>query len=211
MAAGADSLAAADATATSVLGGTENDTFNFTGNVKDSSIVGGFGVDSLVLGNAAADFVRGSTIYGGSPLDGGSALDGADYISVAGSLSSSAVYGNSGADSLLIGGNTTATSLYGGSDNDLVSVSANVSAGQIYTGSGVDEVIITGSLLGGATIRLDNSGSSEEAADSITIGNISSGVVYGESGADTPTFQVLLIKLPFTVELKTIRSPSLVL
>ena len=36
-----------------------------------------------------------------------------------------------------------------------------------------------------ATVRLDNSGSSEEAADSITIGNISSGVVYGESGADT--------------------------
>ena len=60
-----------------------------------------------------------------------------------------------------------------------------MSAGQIFTGSGVDEVIITGSLLGSATVRLDNSGSSEEAADSITIGNISSGVVYGESGADT--------------------------
>ena len=40
-------------------------------------------------------------------------------------------------------------------------------------------------LLGAATVRLDNSGSTEEAADSITIGNISSGVVYGESGADT--------------------------
>ena len=52
-------------------------------------------------------------------------------------------------------------------------------------GSGVDSVIITGSLLGGATIRLDNSGSSEEAADSITVGTISSGVIYGESGADT--------------------------
>ena len=36
----------------------------------------------------------------------------------------------------------------------------NVSAGQIFTGSGVDEVIITGSLLGSATVRLDNSGSS---------------------------------------------------
>ena len=48
------------------LGGTENDTFNFTGNVKDSSIVGGFGVDSLVV----TDFVQGSTIYGGSPSDG---------------------------------------------------------------------------------------------------------------------------------------------
>ena len=60
-----------------------------------------------------------------------------------------------------------------------------MSAGQIFTGSGVDEVIITGSLLGAATVRLDNSGSSEEASDSITIGNISSGVVYGESGADT--------------------------
>ena len=66
-----------------------------------------------------------------------------------------------------------------------MSVSGNVSAGQIFTGSGVDEVIITGSLLGAATVRLDNSGSSEETADSITIGNISSGVVYGESGADT--------------------------
>ena len=158
---------------------------NFTGNVKDSSIVGGFGVDSLVLGNAAADFVRGSTVYGGSPSDGASALDGADYISVGGSLSASAVYGNSGADSLLVGGNTTATSLFGGADNDLVSVSGNVSAGQIFTGSGVDSVIVTGSLLGSATVRLDNSDGSEEAADSITIGNISSGVVYGESGADT--------------------------
>ena len=65
-----------------------------------------------------------------------------------------------------------------------VSVAGNVSAGQIFTGSGVDSVIITGSLLGDATVRLDNSGSSEESADSI-IGNISSGVVYGESGADT--------------------------
>ena len=60
-----------------------------------------------------------------------------------------------------------------------------MSAGQIFTGSGVDSVIITGSLVGAATVRLDNSGSSEEAADSITIGNISSGVVYGESGADS--------------------------
>ena len=64
-------------------------------------------------------------------------------------------------------------------------MSANVSAGQIYTGSGVDSVIITGSLVGGATIRLDNADGSEEAADSITVGNISSGVVYGESGADS--------------------------
>ena len=45
------------------LGGTENDTFNFTGDVKDSSIVGGFGADSLVV----TDFVRGSTVYGGTP------------------------------------------------------------------------------------------------------------------------------------------------
>ena len=33
MAAGADSLTAADANAASLFGGTENDTFNFTGNV----------------------------------------------------------------------------------------------------------------------------------------------------------------------------------
>ena len=58
----------------------------------------------------------------------------------------------------LIGGNATASSLFGGADNDLVSVSGNVSAGQIFTGSGVDEVIITGSLVGDATVRLDNSG-----------------------------------------------------
>ena len=59
-----------------------------------------------------------------------------------------------------------------------------------------------------ATVRLDNSGSSEEAADSITIGNISSGVVYGESGADT--FNIsgdARNKLPFMVVLKTILSP----
>ena len=42
--------------------------------------------------------------------NGASALDGADYISVAGSLSASALYGNSGADSLLIGSNATAAS-----------------------------------------------------------------------------------------------------
>ena len=192
---GADTLQAVDANAASVLGGTENDSFQFTGNVKDSSLVGGFGVDSLVLGNGATDFVRGSTIYGGSPLDGGSALDGADYITVAGSLSSSAVYGNSGADSLLIGGNATAASLFGGADNDLVSVSANVSAGQIFTGSGVDEVIITGSLLGAATVRLENSGRTEETADSITIGNISSVFVYGEAVKTLSIFLVTLVKL----------------
>ena len=54
-------------------------------------------------------------------------FDGNDYISVGGSLSASAIYGNSGADSLLIGGNATAASLYGGSDNDLVSVSGDLS------------------------------------------------------------------------------------
>ena len=129
--------------------------------------------------SVVTDFVRGSTEYGRDPSDV-ECFDGADYISVGGSLSSSAVYGNSGADSLLIGGNATAASLFGGADNDLVSVAADLSAGQIFTGSGVDEVIISGSLLGAATIRLDNAGSSEEAADSITLGNISSGVVYGE-------------------------------
>ena len=202
---GADSLTA-DATAATVLGGTENDTFNFTGNVPRFSIVGGFGVDSLVLGNAAADFVRGSTIYGGSPLNGGSALDGNDYISVVGSLSASAMYGNSGADSLLIGGNSTAASLYGGSDNDLVSVAANVSAGQIYTGSGVDEVIITGSLIGGTTVRLDNSGSGE-AADSITVGNINGGAVYGESETDTFNIPEMPVRLPSMAVVKM--TPSL--
>ena len=80
---GADSLTAVDANAATVLGGTENDTFNFSSDVRDSSLVGGFGADSLVV----TDFVRGSTIYGGSPDDGSSALDGADFISVAGSLS----------------------------------------------------------------------------------------------------------------------------
>ena len=142
---------AANANAASLLGGTENDTFNFSGNVRDSSIVGGR-CDSLVLGDASGDFVRGSTIYGGSPSNGASELDGADYISVAGSLSSSAIYGNSGADSLFVGSNATVI-FEEGADNDLVSVSANVSAGHT-TGSGVDSVIITGSLTGSATVRL---------------------------------------------------------
>ena len=106
---GADSFSAADAVDASLLGGTENDTFVFAGTVKDSSLVGGFSVDSLVLGDVAICprfyyFRRITT-------NGGSALDGADYISVAGSLSSSAVYGNSGADSLLIGSNVTASFL----------------------------------------------------------------------------------------------------
>merc|ERR1712185_788736 len=39
MADGEDSVTAADAKAASLLGGTENDTFNFTGDVRDSSIV----------------------------------------------------------------------------------------------------------------------------------------------------------------------------
>ena len=65
---GADSVTAKDADAVTLLGGTENDTFNFTGDVKNSSIVGGFGVDSLVV----TDFVQGSTIFGGSPSDGAS-------------------------------------------------------------------------------------------------------------------------------------------
>ena len=45
---GADSLTAEDANGATLLGGTENDTFNFTDDVRDSSIVGGFGVDSLL-------------------------------------------------------------------------------------------------------------------------------------------------------------------
>ena len=65
------------------------------------------------------------------------------------------------------------------------SASPVISVGEILGGSGVDSVIITGSLIGAGTVRLDNSGSDEEAADSITIGNISSGAVYGESGTDT--------------------------
>ena len=80
-----------------------------------------------------------------------------------------------------------------------------MSAGQIYTGSGVDSVIITGSLVG-ATIRLDNTDGSEEAADSITVGNISSGVVYGESGADSLHSEIA--RLPSLVVVKTIRSLS---
>ena len=66
---GADSLTAEDASGATLLGGTENDTFNFTDDVKDSSIVGGFGADSLVV----TDFVRGSN-YHGDPSYGGSAL-----------------------------------------------------------------------------------------------------------------------------------------
>ena len=83
-----------------------------------------------------------------------------------------------------------------------------MSAGQIFTGSGVDEVIITGSLVGDATVRLDNSGSSEEAADSITIGNISSGVVYGESGADTFNISGDARKATIYGGARTIPSPS---
>ena len=41
-----------------LFGGTENDTFNFTGDVRDSSIVGGFGVDSLVAMPQATSFVE---------------------------------------------------------------------------------------------------------------------------------------------------------
>ena len=67
----------------------------------------------------------------------------------------------------------------------MVSVAGNLSVGEIFGGSGVDTVIITGSLVGGATARLDSSGSMEESADSISIGNIISGVLYGESGSDT--------------------------
>ena len=49
---------AVDANAASLFGGTENDTFNFTGDVKDSSLVGGFGVDSLVVMPLVISFVE---------------------------------------------------------------------------------------------------------------------------------------------------------
>ena len=75
----------------------------------------------------------------------------------------------------------------------LKNVSLSVRAGEILGGTGVDSVIITGSLIGCCTVRLDASGSTEEAADSITIGTISSGVIYGESGADT--FNLSLIHI----------------
>ena len=52
---GADDLTAVDANQATVFGGTENDSFTFTGNVRDSSLVGSFGVDSLLLGNASSD------------------------------------------------------------------------------------------------------------------------------------------------------------
>ena len=104
---GADSLIATAANAATVLGGTENDTFTFTGAVRDSSLVGGFGVDSIT----ATGQLRGSTIWGGDPSNGGSPIDGADYVSVA-SASASAVYGNSGADSIFIGGNATHIALW---------------------------------------------------------------------------------------------------
>ena len=82
---GEDSLVATAANAATVLGGTENDTFSFTGAVRDFSLVGGFGADSLT----ATGQLRGSTIWGGSPLAAGSPIDGADYVSV-GSASASA-------------------------------------------------------------------------------------------------------------------------
>ena len=81
-----------------------------------------------------------------------------------------------------IAGNATAGSLHGGADNDLVSATGN-ERGQIF-----NALVLTQSspvLVWRCHVRLDNSGSSEESADSITIANISSGVVYGESGADT--------------------------
>ena len=180
LAQGQDSVVATAANAATVLGGTENDTFSFTGAVRDSSLVGGFGVDSIT----ATGHLRGSTIWGGDPANGASPIDGADYVSVA-SASASAVYGNSGADSLFIGGNATATSLYGGTDNDLVSITGDLSAGEIIGGSGADSVIITGSLTGSAVVTLDSTGSTEEANDSVTIGTINKGVVYGNLGNDS--------------------------
>ena len=48
----------------------------------------------------------------------------------------------------------------------------------------------------------------EEAADSITDGNISSGVIYGESGADTFNISQMPSRHPFMVALKTTPSPS---
>ena len=125
------------------------------GAVRDSSLVGGFGADSIT----ATGQLRGSTVWGGDLSEGGSPIDGADYVSVA---SASAVYGNSGADSLFVGGSATATSLYGGTDNDLVSISGDLSAGEIIGGSGADSVIITGSLMGSATVTLDSSSSTEK-------------------------------------------------
>ena len=65
LAQGEDSLVATAANAATVLGGTENDTFSFTGAVRDSSLVGGFGVDSIT----ATGQLRGSTIWGGDPSE----------------------------------------------------------------------------------------------------------------------------------------------
>ena len=70
-------------------------------------------------------------------------------------------------------------------DNDLVSISGDLSAGEIIGGSGADSVIITGSLMGSATVTLDSASSTEEANDSLTVGFISQGPVYGNLGNDT--------------------------
>ena len=179
MADGQDSLVATAANAATVLGGTENDTFSFSGAVRLQP--GGW----IWCGQHHRDWSAAwFDVWGGDPSDGASPIDGADYVSVA-SSSASALYGNSGADSLFIGGNATATSLYGGMDNDLVSITGDLSAGEIIGGSGSDTVIITGSLMGSATVTLDSAKSTEEANDSLTVGFISNAAVYGNQGDDS--------------------------
>ena len=79
LAGGADSLVASASTAATVSGGTDNDTFSFSGVVHNSSLVGGFGADSITVGGQ----LRASTVFGGDPSDGGSPIDGKDYIVLA--------------------------------------------------------------------------------------------------------------------------------
>ena len=82
-----------------------------------STLSGGDGNDTLWISKGASAYVTGDlgadiyfkddnfngAIYGGN-LSGATSLDGADTISIAGSISASAIQGNGGNDTMYVGG-----------------------------------------------------------------------------------------------------------
>jgi len=187
----------------SLIGGSDNDTFNYAiANLSSAdSIVGGSGIDTLAFSNSGT--IDASSMFNsvsgieviqlssagintvtnfsktGVSLVGGSAAD-----TITGTSAANTIYGGSGND--IINGGGGADLLYGdnGDDTFNFSISNLTAVGTLVGGSGNDTIVLSDA----GTIATTNIDSSVEflqlasGTNTLNVGNIS---VLGTSGNDT--------------------------
>jgi Ca2+-binding RTX toxin-like protein len=178
-------------TASTLIGGASNDTFNFGVNgITSTSIVGGAGVNSFKVGAFVSStvtsgdsndtFAFNSNVTRSSILGGG----GNDSFSVAGGFNNSTLLGGAGADSASFVGVMTASRVdLSGTGNSLISASGNINASTLLGGAGADTLNLTGA---GVTSTRVIAGASN---DIINFSAYVTGTsIVGGAGNDSVTF-----------------------